>query len=127
MAGVKYIGPVFDGSGYAEASRNYVLSLYKKGYPITLEPISFEQARPELGEEGKILYSLIKNTIDYDKIIVHSTPDLWERWLHLERNKYVIGYTVWETNKIDSIWAQACNKVDEIWLHSEWNMHLYRD
>ncbi|KKL07220.1 hypothetical protein LCGC14_2588200 [marine sediment metagenome] len=127
MAGVKYIGPVFDGSGYAEAARNYVLSLHKKGYPVTLTPISFEQARPALGEEGEILKSLVNADIQYDKVIVHSTPDLWDRWTHFDRNKYIIGYTVWETSKIVPSWAQACNKVDEVWVPSEWNMQVFRD
>ena len=128
MAGVKYIGPVFDGSGYAEAARNYVLSLYKKGYPVTLTPISFEQTRPELGEDGKILYSLVNNnTVDYDKVIVHSTPDLWERWTQFESNVHVIGYTVWETSKLDPRWTEACNKSAEVWVPSEWNMQVFRD
>ena len=127
MAGVKYIGPVFDCSGYAEAARNYVLSLHKKGYPVTLAPISFEQARPALGEDGEILKSLVNAEIQYDKVIVHSTPDLWERWAQSERNKYIIGYTVWETSKIVPSWAQSCNKVDEVWVPSEWNMQVFRD
>lgn len=127
MAGVKYIGPVFDGSGYAEAARNYVLSLHKKGYPVTLAPISFEKARPELGEDGKILYSLVNNNVDYDKVITHCTPDLWERWTQFERNKYMIGYTVWETSKIDPRWTTACNKADEVWVPCEWNMQVFRD
>ncbi len=127
MAGVKYIGPVFDGSGYAEAARNYVLSLHKKGYPVTLTPISFERACPDLGEEGEILKSLVNADIQYDKVIVHSTPDLWERWIQPEGNKYIIGYTVWETSKMVPSWAQACNKVDEVWVPSEWNMQVFRD
>jgi glycosyltransferase involved in cell wall biosynthesis len=127
MAGVKYIGPVFDGSGYAEAARNYVLSLHKKGYPVTLAPISFEQARPDLGEDGEILKSLVNAQIQYDKVIVHSTPDLWERFTQHERNKYIIGYTVWETSKLDPRWTKACNKADEVWLPSEWNMEVFRE
>ncbi len=127
MSGVKYIGPVFDGSGYAEAARNYVLSLYKKGYPVTLSPISFEKTRPELGENGKILQSLVKNNVEYDKVIVHSTPDLWARWTEFERNKYIIGYTVWETSKLDSRWITACNKVNEVWVPCDWNMQVFRD
>jgi glycosyltransferase involved in cell wall biosynthesis len=127
MAGIKYIGPVFDGSGYAEAARNYVLSLCKKGYPVTVEPISFEPARPELGEGGRILSSLVKKDIPYDKILIHCTPDLWERLLEAENNKYIIGYTVWETSKIDLRWTQACNKVDEVWIPCEWNMQVFRD
>ncbi len=127
MLGVKYIGPVFDGSGYAEAARNYVLSIYRKGYPITLAPISFEKTRPDLGEDGKILQSLINNNIDYDKIIVHSTPDLWAHWTKFESNKYIIGYTVWETSKLHPTWTMACNRVNEVWVPCDWNMEVFKD
>ncbi len=128
MRGVKYIGPVFDGSGYAEASRNYVLSLYKKGYPVQLSPISFEQTRPELGEDGEILRSLMKNYIDYDKVIVHSTPDLWSRFTSGDQGKYIIGYTVWETSTLHFTWVEACNKAaHEIWVPCDWNVELFKE
>ena len=127
MPGVKYIGPVFDGSGYAEAARNYVLSIYKKGYPITLSPISFEKTRPDLGINGEILRSLINNNVDYDKVIVHSTPDLWANFTKNEAGKYIIGYTVWETSKLHPIWTKACNTVDEVWLPCDWNMDVFKD
>jgi glycosyltransferase involved in cell wall biosynthesis len=126
MSGVKYIGPVFDGSGYAEAARNYVLSIYKKGYPITLEPISFERARPDLGEDGKLLHSLVNKDIRYDKVITHSTPDLWDQCLQNDRDKYHIGYTVWETSKLDPRWVVACNRADEVWVPSIWNMEVFK-
>lgn len=127
MSGVKYIGPVLDGSGYAEAARNYVLSIHKKGYPITLSPISFENTRPDLGKDGELLRSLVDKQIDYDKIIVHSTPDLWANYTGFERSKYIIGYTVWETSKIHPSWTMACNRVDEVWLPCEWNMEVFRN
>jgi hypothetical protein len=57
IRGIKYTSPLFDGSGYAEASRQYILALHKMGIPITLEPISFEPARPDLGETGRVLKS----------------------------------------------------------------------
>jgi len=127
MPGVKYIGPVFDGSGYAAASRNYVLAIQKKGYPITLAPISFENTRPELGEDGEILRSLMNNNVDYDKVIVHSTPDLWRHWTRFETNKHIIGYTVWETSHLHPTWTVSCNKVNEVWLPCNWNMQVFRD
>ena len=127
MAGVKYIGPVFDGSGYAEAARNYVLAIHKKGYPIQLAPITFEKTRPELGEEGEILRSLVNAPVDYDKVIVHSTPDLWHHWTKREQNKYIIGYTVWETSNLHPIWTDACNKVREVWVPCDWNMKVFAD
>lgn len=127
MPGVKYIGPVFDGSGYAEAARNYVLSIYRKGYPITLAPISFEKARPDLGKDGNILRSLINNNIDYDKIIVHCTPDLWTQYTKFERNKYIIGYTVWETSNIHPLWTMSCNRANEVWVPCDWNVDVFRN
>ncbi len=127
MAGVKYVGPIFDGSGYAEAARNYVLSIYRKGYPITLSPITFENTRPDLGEDGRILHSLINNQINYDKVILHSTPDLWPQFMAKDMGKYKIGYTVWETSKIHPHWVKSCNQVDEIWLPCDWNMQVFKD
>jgi len=125
MAGVKYIGPVFDGSGYAEAARNYVLAIHKKGYPIQLAPITFEKSRPELGKDGEILRGLVNAQIDYDKVIVHSTPDLWHHWTRFEQNKYLIGYTVWETSNIHPLWVDACNNVREVWVPCDWNMEVF--
>ncbi len=127
MPGVKYIGPVFDGSGYAEAARNYVLSIHNKGYPIQLAPITFEKSRPDLGKDGEVLRGLINNQIDYDKVIVHCTPDLWHQFTNFERNKYTIGYTVWETSSIPREWVAACNKVPEIWVPCDWNMSVFKD
>lgn len=127
MPGVKYIGPVFDGSGYAEAARNYVLSIHNKGYPITLAPISFEKTRPNLGEGGEVLKQLVNNPIDYDKVIVHSTPDLWQHWTRFEQGKHIIGYTVWETSKLHPTWTVACNKADEVWVPCDWNMQVFEE
>src|SRR5574338_1358800 len=125
MFGVKYIGPVFDGSGYAEAARQYVLSIHKQGYPITLAPITFEKTRPFLGEDGAILESLVNKPIHYDKVIVHSTPDLWQSFTRHEKNKKIIGYTVWETDKLHPIWVSACNRVSEVWVPCDWNMEVF--
>ena len=127
MQGVKYIGPLFDGSGYAEAARNYVLAIHKKGYPITVQPISFEKTHPDLGSDLDVLRSLINNKIPYDKVIAHCTPDLWHQCVTPEVNKYLIGFTVWETSNIHPTWTKACNQVQEVWLPCDWNMQVFKD
>ena len=127
MPGVKYIGPVFDGSGYAEAARNYVLSIYRQGYPITLAPITFEKTRPDLGKDGEILQELVNAKVDYDKVIVHSTPDLWQNFTRFETNKYIIGYTVWETSRLHPTWTASCNRVDEVWVPCDWNLEVFKE
>ncbi len=125
MSGVKYIGPVFDASGYAEAARNYVLAIHEQGYPITLEPISFETTRPDLGEEKELLDRLAANEIEYDKVILHSTPDTWVFYGQHELDRYRIGYTVWETSELHPIWRSSCGRVDEVWVPSTWNQDVF--
>jgi len=126
MPGVKYVAPFFDGSGYSEAARNYALAIHKKGYPITLAPISFEKTRPNLGADGEILRQLVNNRVEYDKIIVHTTPDLWHNFTRFESNKKVIGCTVWESSRIHPVWTDACNNVSEVWVPCDWNMEVFR-
>ena len=130
MKRVKYIGPVFDHSGYGEASRNYVLALHKAGVPLTLQPHCFEPSPPPVGtaEDRQILNSLVSQDDDnFDIVIVHLTPDLAPRYARQYADKYVISYTVWETSHIHPVWVQACNMVNEVWVPCDWNIHAFQE
>ncbi len=125
MPGVKYIGPVFDASGYAAAARDYVLAIHEQGYAITLEPISFEPARPDLGEQQDTLDRLAAAAIDYDKVILHCGPGTWAHHGQHELDKYRIGYTTWETSELHPTWRGHCAFVDEVWVPSTWNRKVF--
>lgn len=125
MPGVKYIGPVFDGSGYAEATRQCVLAIHRQGYPITLEPTSYERTRLDLGEAQEILDLLVRRDVDYDKVILHGTPDSWVSGGRHELDRYRIGSTVWETSELHPIWRNRCAGVDEVWVPSTWNRRVF--
>ena len=113
MFGVKYVGPVLDMSGYAEACRNNILSIHKKGIPITIKPQCFERNPPPIAnkEERDIIEALIDRKLDYSFLIIHLTPDLYPRFL--ENNVYTIGYMAWETTKLHPMWTTCCNSVNE--------------
>lgn len=100
MRGVKYIGPVFDHSGYGEASRNYVLALHRAGVPLTLQPHCFEKDPPPVGTaaDRDALNSLVDRNIGYDVVIVHLTPDHLPAYAQKYKDKHLISYTVWETS-----------------------------
>ena len=128
MKGVKYIGPVFDQSGYAEAARNYVLALHGSGVPVTVEALRHSQGQPALGEEGEVLASLVERPIDYDRVVVHATPDTWAHRLRDEPpGVATVGCTVWETSRLHPVWTAACNRVDEVWVPSRWNAEVFRE
>lgn len=126
MKGIKYIAPLFDSSGYAQASRGYALALYKLGVPITIHPISFEEIIPDLGEDGVILRKLVDKKIDYDVVVIHSTPEFWERYKEL--GKLNVGYTVWETSKLHPSWPRYINNnVDVCFVGCDWNVGVFKD
>lgn len=125
IKGIKYIGPIFDGSGYAQACRANILALYKLGVPITIKSMSFEAATPELGEDGIILDSLLNKHIEYSHVIIHSTPEFWAD--HIEFGKINVGYTIWETNKLHPKWKDYINNtVDIVLVGCEWNIGVFK-
>ena len=126
IKGIKYIGPLLDGSGYAQAARGYVLALNKLGIPITVSPVTFEKLRPNLGQTGEIIKSLININIDYNVVIIHTTPEFWEG--HREEGKFNVGYTIWETTKLHPDWPKYINKnVDKVLVGSEFNIDVFKN
>lgn len=129
MKRVRYVGPVFDHSGYGCASRNYVLALDKAGVPLTVEPHCFETNPPPVGtpEEREALLRLTNRREDFDVLIVHLTPDLLPQYVRKYPNKYIISYTVWETSHIPELWAKCCNLAKEVWVPCDWNVAAFTD
>lgn len=126
IKGIKYIGPIFDQSGYAKACRGNILSLHKQGVPITLAPISFEHMKSDFGEDGKILKELVNKDIDYNVVLIHSTPEFWSKYK--EEGKTNIGYTIWETDKLHPSWKDYINtNVDKVLVGCEWNVGVFKD
>jgi len=127
MIGIKFKGPFFDVSGYAHACRSYVLSLYRSGVPITLQPICFEQNPPPIAndEEKAIIDSLVNKDIKYDTVIMQLTPDLYPRYV--EQGKYNIGYFAWETTGLHPKWVEALQCVNEVWVPCDWNVKTIKE
>lgn len=125
IKGIKYISPTFDGSGYGQASRGYILALHKLGIPITLAPVSFEKTKPDHGKYGDTLRSLVDKKIDYDVVIIHTTPEFYSRLR--EEGKTNIAYTIWETDSLHKDWPKYINdSVDKVLVGSKWNKGIFK-
>lgn len=126
IKGIKYISPVWDNSGYAKASRGNILALHKAGIPLTLAPVSFEDAHPDLGKDGDILRSLVNKDIDYNVVIIHTTPEFWAG--HREEGKVNLGYTIWETDRLHPDWKNYINEnVEKVLVGCSWNVGVFRN
>ena len=126
IKGIKYIAPMFDNSGYAQASRGNILAIHEKGIPLTLKPISFESIHPDLGEDGKVMKSLVNQRIDYNIVIIHTTPEFWRE--RKEKGVVNVGYTIWETSLLHPDWKNYINQnVQKVLVGCEWNVEVFKN
>jgi len=126
IKGIKYVAPCLDNSGYGQASRGNILALNKLGIPLTVKPVTFEALRPDLGKDGEIIKSLISKDIDYNVVIVHTTPEFWST--HIEDNKLNLGYTIWETSKLHPSWKNYINyNINAVMVGCEWNVEVFKN
>lgn len=126
IKGIRYVGPIFDSSGYARACRGNILALHDAGVPITISPISFESIHPDLGKEGEVLKSLVDKRLEYNVNIMHSTPEFWKdlKVTSVEN----VGYTIWETTKLHPKWIPNINNnVTKVLVGCEWNKEVFKD
>lgn len=126
MLGVKYVAPVFDSSGYGNASREYIYSLHNRGVPITVVPHCFERNQPAFGDDKKrrTIGELLHKELDYQVVLSQLTPDM--ALAHREEGKYNISYFAWETSKVHPQWVACLNQMDEVWVPCEWNVEAVK-
>lgn len=122
--GVKWSGPIFDASGYASATRNYIGALLDSGaVDLTLKAVSFEKQYTTHGSLQKKIEQHLNKNIHYNIQVIHLTPENYPSII--EKNKYNVAYTTWETDKLPDFWVPLCNKVDELWVPSQWNKEVF--
>lgn len=133
IKGIHYIGQ-YGTSGYASAARGYLYHYFSSGFPITWDPLYFDNS--SLSDDDiydVVVKSLIRRNIPmYDTVIMHSTPDLWPKFwedrTNALKNKIVIGYCTWETNRLPETWVDYINKFcNEVWCPSTYNETVFKE
>jgi len=119
-------------SGYANAANGYIYDYIAKKIPVKTQ---YFNCSDEVNENDRFHQYLNSNTsidIDYNTIIVHSTPDIWTVVVKNTPNinlegKIVIGRTVWEFEKLLPAWVDAINVsiVDIVSVPTEWNKQCF--
>jgi len=131
--GIYYIGQ-YGTSGYATAAKGYLYHYFSNGFPITWEPLYFDNS--QLSDDNAydiVVKSLINKPIfNYDMVIMHCTPDLWPTFWkkspRILRNKIINGYCTWETNKLPKSWVNCMNEsVNEVWCPSTYNERVFKE
>ncbi len=124
---VRWYGPVFNPSGYASELINFVVPLQGKLdlgilHQNNLYSEKFVQGLEATERETLFAqrdrFAQIKNGI----AITHNPAN---GFLRLPDADYQIGRSMFETDRIPAGWAQACNRMDEIWVPSQFNVDTF--
>lgn len=122
MAQIIWHGAAFDSSGYAKATREYVLALHAVGVDVKLEPYSSLTHIELSPAERPVLEHLVnkrrgvKNRVN----IYHSIPELWRKKLSPS-----FGFTYWETSTIPNHWLKHVRQMRAIFLSSLYNIQAF--
>lgn len=126
FGGVRWNGPVWDASGYASATRDYILALHAEGVPVTAGVHCFENTAPKVGvgQDLDTLSALVDRDIPYNFVVSQFTPDVASSYR--QPGKYNINYFAWETSKVHPLWVDHLNMSDEVWVPSTWNVEVLK-
>ena len=119
-------------SGYANAAKGYIYDYIGKKIPVKTQYFNCSDEVNENDRFHQYLDSKTSIDIDYNTIIVHSTPDIWTVVIKNTPNinlkgKLVIGRTVWEFEKLLPTWVNAINTsiVDIVSVPTQWNKDCF--
>ena len=129
MSGVKYIS-LFGANGYFLSAKKYMLGFKKFNIPFTWTPLvrgEDKELVPFAGDSfgDDELDSHCNRPIEYDTVIIHTPPEHYPYWVENEKGKTIIGYTVWETDKLPAHWPRLLNLVDRVLVPCHWNREVF--
>ncbi len=137
IQGIKITAPLFDQSGYAKGSRNWLSGLVRAGVPLTCNPVSFEKDRPDLttvpfdktnptlGSMFDMLDGLCKRQVPHDVNFVRLSPEVGINFL--EPNSINILSTAHECSLLHPHWTECCNKFDAVFVESQFAVDVFKN
>lgn len=108
--------------GYAQFSREAMLALYDSGVDVTYRGIYQTDPEPPTGH--LLIDDMTRLEPRSDAIsIAAGQADLW----HKVGGKTRVGFTMLEVDGLPADWVQAANKMDEVWVPSDFNQGTFAE
>jgi glycosyltransferase involved in cell wall biosynthesis len=125
ITGIIWVGPVFDRGGYGNMSRNYLLGFRRIGFPVRVVnygPTHDKDIHPAIYNEITTL--LHTDAGPYPIGVVNLTPDIFPN-IKFEGVAKKVGCTIFETDGVPQHWVKYCNRMDELWVPSQFNVETF--
>jgi glycosyltransferase involved in cell wall biosynthesis/tetratricopeptide (TPR) repeat protein len=124
---VRWSAPIFNPSGYASEAINFVLPLEQRctlgiHHQTTVYSESFTRGLATADREAlfrmRDRFSGLKGGI----VVSHNPAG---GFIRLPDADYSIGRSMFETDRIAPDWVEACNRMDEVWVPSRFNVETF--
>ncbi len=124
---VRWLAPIFNPSGYASEAINFVLPLGNRcGLGIyhhtDIYSEGFVQGLEASDRKALLVMSDRFKEIEGGIVISHNPAGAFVR---LPNADYSIGRSMFETDRISPHWVAACNRMDEVWGPSQFNVETF--
>ena len=115
------------------AAHGYISGLLEAGFPVTWTPVTgghrwsrfYSQpfSGPRIGDP--LLDPICNKRMEYDKVLLHLTPEYIPFWRKREPEKILIGYSVWETSHLPRHWPDLLNQLNALLVPCQWNREVF--
>ena len=124
---LRWSAPIFNPSGYASEAINFVLPLEKRStlgilHNSSIESATFTRGLPAADREALFRMRDRFGTLRGGICISHGPAGFFTR---LPDADYSIGRTMFETDRISPEWVASCNRMDEVWVPSQYNVETF--
>lgn len=142
---VLWMAPFLSGGGYSSEAWSYILALHEnKKNPSfrmsihqhgDLEILEFWEGLPQ--EMKKLALELYQTECEMDDntiVICHSEPGAWYPPLFqtlpcpptgYENYRFIIGRTMFETDRLNPEHVRRCNQMDSVWVPTEFHVSTF--
>jgi glycosyltransferase involved in cell wall biosynthesis len=120
---VRWFAPVFNSSGYADETRNFVLGLRDLGWQLHLVP------NDDVRDHG------ILTRAEYDALLALTAAPDAEPELEVQHvaanmalapvSQRSVIRTMFETDRLTTDWVDVCNRFAEVWVPTEFNRETF--
>ena len=123
---VAWTGPLYEDCGYADEGRGLTRALADTGTPLRTFPMTWSPRRAEFGaEELARLTALEQAPLVSGRPCVMVQHTLGGAFTEPREDVPCAGRTMFETDRIPAGWVESCNRLDRIWVPSEFNRRTF--
>lgn len=115
-------------SGYANSSRNLMIALdeqrVKMHYRYVYGPgTPFHTKEPNMSDDYRVNIFSMRKRNESAPEVVYGQGDVFFK----NEGRYKIGYTMLEVDGLPEEWVRQCNRMNEVWVPSSFNVETFRN